>query len=353
MLKKFLAYFGILIVIFSALFIMMSLIYNGSISEKHFPLQAQWVTDLNGGVETLSTNGDQIIFARTKEKPYALDVQSGKILWNHDLIWQGVPQPPIALNGTVYLADGKTIWALDQVNGSVKWKNEVPLSSASVEFVSEKVVVVEIASTIYVLDAIDGKTLWSKADCRYGKIQAYVESSRLFSPCIDGITAMNESTGEIEWVITEPFSVAKVAYQNNIMYYLPDRNTISALNLKNRNVLWKSGFTERGYIRFKVLGNYLSVSGSDRFFIFQRETGNQEWCTEFNNPQNPTLFGNMLFVFNGYQNNITAFEIATGNKIGELSINNLKVYITQKELMVTTDRILVFGNGSRLFAFGE
>jgi len=121
---------GILIILLSSIVFGLYIVFNGNLALKDFPLQELWSLKLDGEVKALSNNGDKIIFARTSKKLFALDKESGNILWQHDLEWQGIPKPPIISNGLVYLADGKAIWALDQENGSVKWTMEVPLASA-------------------------------------------------------------------------------------------------------------------------------------------------------------------------------------------------------------------------------
>lgn len=353
MLKRWYFRFIFLVVIFCAVSLLMNFILSGKLTSKDFPLQERWTTNLDSHVETISTNGDQIIFARTVHQFYALDVHSGEILWQHDLAWQGIPRPPIVSNGIVYLADGKKIWAFDQMNGNVKWAFAVPETNASVNFVSENVVVVEMLDEISVLDTVDGTELWSKWDCRWGGIQAYVEGSYLYSPCIDGMTIVNASTGEVELETKVPFEIATVAYQDGMMYYLSNRNTVSALTLQDQNMIWIKLFKGDGFRKFKVLRNYLSVTGSDQFCIFQRETGDQVWCKDFIKPQDPTLIGNTLYVLNGYLNNIAAFDMLTGNKVGELSVSGIKFYTVEMELMATSNEVLVFGNGSKVIAFGE
>jgi outer membrane protein assembly factor BamB len=329
----------------------MCFIFNGDLKLNEFPLKEQWRSKLDGEVKAISNNGDQIIFARTRNKLYALEKETGKILWQQHLAWQGIPKPPIASNGVVYLADGKTIWALDQENGVVKWAQEVPLTSASVELISANVVVVKMSSTILTLNAIDGTVVWSKPECRYGDFPVYIENSYLYSPCLNNITTMNINNGEVVRDVQEPLVVAKVAYRDSTMYYSPDRNSISALDLGTLNVFWKSSFTGDGFREFKILRNYLVVTGSDQFCVCKRETGNQTWCSDFNNPQNPVIIENTLLVFDGFQNHISAFDIVTGKELGDLSIKRMNIFSVERELMVTIDNLLVFGNGSSVFAF--
>lgn len=351
--KKFLIWLGILVVFLGFGLFTLCLVFNGNLIVNDFPLQEQWRSKLDGEVRSLSTNGDQIIFARTSKKLYALNSESGEILWNHEMAWQGIQKPPIASYGLVYLADGKAIWALDEENGNVKWTREVPLSSASVELISDNVAVVKMSSYILVLDALDGSILWSTPECRYGDFPVYIDNKTLYSPCVNNITARDINNGEVIWDSQKPLVIAKVAYRDNTMYYSPTRNTLSAIDLQNLGTLWESSITSEGFREFTILGSHLVVTGSDKFSIFERETGNQLWCSNFNNPQNPVVVGEILFMFNGFQNNITAFDILTGEKIGELSIKNLKMFSVERDLLVSIDNRIIFGNGSSIFSFGK
>jgi outer membrane protein assembly factor BamB len=138
------------------------------------------------------------------------------------------------------------------------------------------------------------------------------------------------------------------------MYYLPDQNTVSAFDLQNRNVLWNNTFEGEGYKNFEVLGEYLFVSGSNRFCVFHLKDGKQIWCTsEVNNPQPPAVLQETLFIFNGRQNMITAYNLASGTKIGELSIRRLKLFAVQKKIMSVSGGFLIFGNSSSVVAYGE
>ena len=117
---------------------------NGHLTSNNFPLQPRWSTDLGSSVEALSTNDAHVLFARTRNSLFAIDMQTGKILWKHSLTWQAIPKPPIASNGMVYLADGKTICALAQESGMTIWSQPIPYQEADVKSVSANFVAVDI-----------------------------------------------------------------------------------------------------------------------------------------------------------------------------------------------------------------
>lgn len=324
---------------------------NGSLSFDNFPLEKHWSTNLNENIETVSSNGSEAIFIRTRRKLFVLDARSGKVLWRHPIAWQGDPKAPIELNGTIYFADGERIWAFNELNGEIKWSKEVSIPSAYVDFVSAKVVVAALASYIYVMDTSDGTVLWSKADCRYYGIQTFVDELYVYSACKDGITVMDLYTGKVAWVVNEPFPISKIAFQNGIMYFLSGQDTLSAMDLRERNIVWDAKINIDGFRTIKVLEDYVSVTGSTQLCIFGKRNGLLIFCMNLAEPQNPTLIEDTLFVFNAYQNNITGIDLLSGNKIGALSIKDNRIFATQKELMLTLDKYLIFANRSRLYSF--
>jgi outer membrane protein assembly factor BamB len=356
--KRLLSYLVFTILFLFILLLFLAAINNGMLVSNNFPIKQKWVTNLDSEIEALSTNGFQIVFVRTTKKLYALETNTGKVLWSQDLAWQGIPEPPIVMGENIYFADGKYVWAVDQKNGTVKWKQPVPLSVAEVRSASENFVAVEIEPYLYILDARDGATLWNKADCSFGGIQADIEKESVYVPCTGESTGQIRSfeltTGEKTWEIQTPFKNASVAFQDGNMYYLRDQNTVSAFDLQNRNVLWNNTFEGEGYKNFEVLEEYLFVSGSSRFCVFHLKDGKQIWCTsEVNNPQPPAVLQETLFIFNGRQNMITAYNLASGNKIGELSIRRFKLFAVQKKIMAVSSGFLIFGNSSSVVAYGE
>lgn len=352
--RKYRASFSVVIIAMLFIISMVLILFNdGRLILKNFPLRQRWSVNLGEQVQGISTNRDNIIFARTSRKLTAIEVDTGKILWEHKLAIQASSEPAIENNGIVYIADAKSIWAVDQVDGAVIWKAPVPMSVAKVRGASQNVVAVEGGSYIYVYKATDGSLLWSKPVCRYGGVLAYVDYSQVYVPCIGRIRAMNGSSGEIEWETEASFSVAKVAYQDGVMYYSPVRTAVSAYNLRNRSEIWVTPFQGKGYRLFKILRDNVYITGSDKICALQMATGDQLWCIDFKTPQNPTSIGNQLFVFNGYQNNISAYNIASGQKIGDLTVRNMKFYIIQGELMLSLDNTLIFGSDHRVFGYGQ
>ena len=341
----------ILLLVFVLFAGLMAIIFNnGNLSSNGFPLQRQWSIDLGSEVNALSTNEGEILLARTSNSLFALDMQSGKILWTHSLAWQAIPKPPIASKGSVYFADGAAIWALDEKSGKVLWSQSVPYQEADVKSVSDAAVAVDMAQDLILYDAKTGTKIWNKAACR-NEIQAHILNDTVYVPCY-GIRAINVISGNDEWALESTKRIAKVGYAGGVLYYSPDSNSVAAFDLVNRKMLWEVPFSGDGLRQFSAHGEYLAITDSDRLCLLNRETGERLWCAQMNNPQVPAIIGNTVYVFNGYLNEISAFELSSGQPVGYLKIRKLRPFIVHEELITSSNDTLFFGNGHRIFAFG-
>lgn len=328
---------------------------DGRLASNSFPFQQIWNTDLNGAfgpVEGLSTNGGQTIFARTTGKLYALDVMTGKVVWEHDLTAQAVPKPAIAVNGVVFIADGKGIWALNEVDGSVIWHQAPSSRQVYLKSVSDDLVIaVDGGATLYAYDSTSGALLWIEGVCR-STVQPHIGNMYVYVPCF-GIRAIKKASGETEWKVNQARRIKEVAYLGDAIFYSPAESVVSAFDLSTRSELWKTSIPRENFREFTVLRDHLVVTDLGQVCSLQRETGNRAWCINFDKPQNPVVVGNTLFVFNLFQNKITALDFNTGSRVGELAIRRLKLFRDDRILMVSVGSLLVFGQGHEVFAFGE
>lgn len=305
-----------------------------SFTYDHFPLQEQWGRSLGGNIQGISTADEEIILARTDRTLYALDLKTGNTLWHHHLAWQAIPEPAIAMNGIVVMADGKMVRALNQADGSTLWETPVSKPEAQIRSVSKNVVAVDIAGDIRIYDLMNGSLLWSEAACR-NEIQSYIYEPNLYIPCY-GIRALEISSGKEVWKIEHNKRIAKVTYDHGVMYYSPNQSTVVAFDLRKRTELWETSLQSRGYTQFKVIEDILFLTDSNQFCAFEKDKGNLLWCTKNMNPQNPAKLGDVAYIFDGYQKEISAIDISDGSRIGKLTLKKLGLFTVYKQLMVST-----------------
>ncbi|MCI0690810.1 PQQ-like beta-propeller repeat protein [candidate division KSB1 bacterium] len=120
--------------------------------------------------------GDLLYTAGATAKLLALNKQTGKVVWSHDL-WKefggtemdrGYSCSPLAYKNTVIVTvggSGQALMAFDQKNGSVVWKNQnfdnSPASPTLINVDGEDQLVAFMANEIAGLNPNNGELLWS------------------------------------------------------------------------------------------------------------------------------------------------------------------------------------------------
>lgn len=106
-----------------------------TLSEKHLIVRGFDTSDSRSGVS-------------------AMNIDTGKIVWQSSTIPSS--QPPCASNGVVYLLEKKAVKAMKEIDGSLKWKNELPFSP---EFISArgKTIAITSGTDIHFLDLENGR----------------------------------------------------------------------------------------------------------------------------------------------------------------------------------------------------
>jgi outer membrane protein assembly factor BamB len=118
--------------------------------------------------------GNRLFAAGSRKELFALDKQSGKVLWSHDLMKEfGAPMPgrgfsasPIAYRETVIIPSGgpSGVMAFDQATGKVAWKSpaleESPASPILINLEGEDQLVIFGGAEIVGMNPASGAILW-------------------------------------------------------------------------------------------------------------------------------------------------------------------------------------------------
>ncbi len=120
--------------------------------------------------------GNRIFTSGTNKQIHALDKQTGKVIWFHDLVKEFGAKPsgrgytcsPIAYKNTVIFTVGgaeQSVMAFNQQDGKVAWKNQSfslsPASSILINLEGQEQLVVFGGEVIVGLDPNNGGLLWS------------------------------------------------------------------------------------------------------------------------------------------------------------------------------------------------
>jgi outer membrane protein assembly factor BamB len=337
----------ILLIVFSG-----NILRDQLISED-FPLSKQWSLSLQGSIQQLSLAGNQTLLVMTRTKLYALDSTTGDVLWKHDLHWQTITKPALAQNELVFLTDGQGISALDLSDGNLMWQQPVyRAQNAQIAFVSDDFVAVSYRPYLNVYEASTGDLLWSKPVCREA-VHPYIYGNTIYIPCY-GVTAMDARTGEIVWVTESPDRIWNAGYSDGIMYSSPNRRAVIAYDLESREVLWNTPLKSERVQEFKVAGDFLLLTDALQYCVLRRTDGKIIWCANIGwKMQNPVIVMDIGYIFNGPQTVVYAFDATDGTQIGKLTLARFAFITIYRQLLISSDDMLIFARGDNIFAFGE
>lgn len=322
-----------------------------AMKSDNFPLERVWVSRLNGIVEAISIIDNEIVYVRTTKSLYALSISTGEKLWRFDLSWQAEPESAVASKGIVYVADGEALWALNQSNGTEIWRQTVIGPNPRITDLSENYVVVKANLTIYLFDSLRGELILEKPGC-LGDNDAYVDDQRVFYGC-EGVEIIDIPSGDFLSRGHYQGTIGNTDTLDGTIYYSPAEPVIEAFDTRTQTRIWRVPQQIDGFERFRVIGDILYFTDFSKICALQRMDGQQLWCTEVFYPQNPTLFGDVLYVFNGNSTVVTALDPGDGDNIGSLTLKNLNYFSTFRELMASSEDLLIFGSGREVFAFGK
>ena len=325
-----------------------------SFASENFPLSEKWSTRLRSNIQQISIIDNQIVLVKTAAEIHALEVKSGKLLWHRATGYRlGNDEPALAKNGIVFFTDSKWVWALNQSDGEILWQQQLYSEDAEVVDVSTDMVAVFDWHQIFVYKATDGSLLLREQPvCRNSNL-AYIYDAKLYFPCA-GMIAVSIDTGETVWETKENSAITAAAYSDGVLYSDSSVDIITAFELENQKQIWSVPLPSGRVREIKVVDEFLLVSDGNYLCVLQRQDGRKLWCTDSAiAQQNPAKLGDTVYILNSTQNMITAFDIHSGTKFGQLRMSNFKPFTTFGQLMVSSDELLIFANGKEIFAFGK
>jgi outer membrane protein assembly factor BamB len=321
-----------------------------------FPLSEEWATQLRGKVEHITIDNTNTIFARTSSDIYAVDMQSGSILWRQRITRDLLYSPVLAEQGMIFFADGRGLLALRSSDGEILWQQFLRRpSSARVVDVTPDLVAVNDPSFISVYQTHNGSLLWEKSVCRE-QVQAYFYDAHIVVPCF-GLTALDALSGEVVWETQSDKGLDRIwksAYANGVIYSSQDLKYITAYDVKNRRQLWKKRWENDRSQAFRVSGDYLLAMKDDQICILHRSDGEISWCaSNLDGVKDPVIFGDVLYLFYGFKKGIIAYDLEEGSKIGRLDFPG-SIYIADDyhtQLIIPSDEFLIFAYGNKIYAY--
>lgn len=128
-----------------------------------------------------------------------LAVQDGRLLWQFHVPLAPTSSALTVDSGVVYLGDADTLFALDAVTGRQLWSVAANPGIQSINIVGD-VVYVGSGSSIYAFSKQDGGLLWHQDTSAYGgTTQVLIDQGTVYGGGTTGTIALDATTGSIRW----------------------------------------------------------------------------------------------------------------------------------------------------------
>jgi eukaryotic-like serine/threonine-protein kinase len=256
----------------------------------------------------------------------ARDAFTGKMKWAKNLnsITRIKSRNIVSANGVIYIAEGLTVLALDEVSGAEKWKKSVDYNTfkgvSTLTVFNELMYVstdtgllcLEIATgnekwkltkldllnqnrissnpavangtvyfagfdakKLYAVDALTGKLKWESPLASYGGYSPTVSDGIVYMSCYCGtLYAMDEATGTLRWQqkLGGQYLGSPLADANNLYISDYDTKKTFALDKKTGAKKWETITNDR--TEFTILaGNFIYINEE----VLDAQTGTKKW----------------------------------------------------------------------------
>ncbi len=321
-----------------------------------FPLKQIWETRLKDKIEHLSISDDGFVFVRTKRTLTCLSADTGEVQWTFGISKQIISSPAVIHDRGVYLADGKMIWALDPKNGNPFWRKPLEDSAAWVTDVDDKSLLVNMPSDeARAYTTADGELLWSTFVSSRGPMNAYLDEDIAY--IIDlSIKALDTQTGKTLWS-KESGIVSRNAYDNEgVLFYEywensdSSQKSIRAFDVHSQKRLWETKVSDENINRIVTHENNVIVLGSDKVHVMRSNDGVVVWEVGFFEPRLAAVVGEDIYILEGFNRKIRAFQLATGKYLGALQTVPV-IFEVKEERMIANQGTLIYADNDTLYGF--
>ncbi len=226
---------------------------------------------------------------------YALNADTGKILWQMKMGGAVRSSPTIGADGTLYVGSAdKSLYALDSRTGQQKWafSTEHDVASAPVLGASG-LIYCQNWGTLYALGSKDGKPVWTykaqddlytKGNPAVGKDGTLYAAFVLKGPDKDGlgsVVALNGTTGKPLWTTGLPrYIFASPALgANGLLYVGCGDGKLYALDAKTGKITWtfETGIHIQASPAVGIDGTVYIGSYDKSLYAIDGSTGAKKW----------------------------------------------------------------------------
>ena len=189
---------------------------------------------------------ERVILA-TDHKVYALNLESGQLIWETATGEEGAFMgPPAYEDGVIYTTGGKLLLALNAETGEEIWRVEKPEMFLGLAVANGSIYVGNWDHYLYAFDQSTGEEKWNfEVDGLFWSAPA-VNANAIYAGNTDFVYALNSQTGELLWSyqtdsdsVSEPMLADGVVYLSDSSHEFPrGPRHLYALDAATGEQLW-------------------------------------------------------------------------------------------------------------------
>jgi outer membrane protein assembly factor BamB len=276
--------------------------------------ETKWVTNFDHslvGVPVL-VGKTLIVQSGVDRKVYAMDVDSGHIIWEDAVTSAFIDSHPVVVNNLLFISE-RVLTARDISTGNEVWKNEVIGDAGTNALVrcDNDIVVGTMARKgplqLYRIKAGDGTVVWTRNLDSFYISHVYYDNKRLVISSWNRMAMLNAGNGEILWqyqVEGDQFSGSFASHQNRLFtssWRSANKSlTLYCIDPETGKVFWR-------YTLPEVAGGAATGMSMERDRVYMA-SGKRLYCIG-------TAYGELLWTFELPAPATTSPVITDGNII--------------------------------------
>jgi outer membrane protein assembly factor BamB len=243
-------------------------------------------------IEGGAVSGGLFVIGNNDGNVYALDVQSGELVWKFKTghrVWA----TPLIVSDTVYIGSmDRDLYALNLADGAVRWKFHTPGAFASVPVLcGDTLFIGAFDDQLYAVDANTGDERWHFAGANWFWGRAAVYSDTVYAVDVSGnVYAISAASGTQIWhrklgdTSNQKVAVRAgpaVAEDGSKLFVCGQNGALYALDTADGFVLWSAQSEGQALSTPVVSGTLVYetlILGTERIRVLHAENGYQMWA---------------------------------------------------------------------------